>query len=98
MTKAVRLQSFGLENYRAFDEAVAIELRPLTLFFGHNSAGKSALLRALPLIAASVDNSQSGPLALDSRPARGATFSEILCLAVQELFPTTISCLELRGS
>jgi AAA15 family ATPase/GTPase len=41
------LSSYMVENYRPFAERTTIELRPLTLLFGYNSAGKSALLRAL---------------------------------------------------
>lgn len=40
-------------DYRGYAGEHALELRPLTLLFGRNNAGKSALLRALPLLAAS---------------------------------------------
>jgi len=40
-----------LRNYRSFAGPQRLELRPITLLYGHNSAGKSALLRALPLLA-----------------------------------------------
>jgi predicted ATPase len=53
------LSRFTVENYRAFARAQAIEVRPLTLFFGWNSGGKSALVRFLPLLAESVR--QAGP-------------------------------------
>lgn len=69
--RCVRLQS-----YRAFVREVAVSLRPLTLLFGYNSAGKSAILRALPLIAESI-RSSSGPLALDGRAAQESTFREL---------------------
>ncbi|MBK3434390.1 AAA family ATPase [Pseudomonas sp. CCI1.1] len=48
------LKSFSVENYRSFSRKQDIELRPLTLFFGWNSGGKSALLRFLPLVAESL--------------------------------------------
>lgn len=48
------LSAFSVENYRAFSRRQDIEIRPLTLFFGRNSAGKSALVRFLPLLAESV--------------------------------------------
>lgn len=70
------LSGVRLRNYRAFVREVSISLRPLTLLFGYNSAGKSALLRALPLIAESI-RSSSGPLALDKLAARGSTFREV---------------------
>lgn len=43
--------AFTLRNYRCYPGPVRFELRPLTLIYGANSAGKSALLRTLPLIA-----------------------------------------------
>lgn len=71
------LASYTVTNYRSFADPTTVELRPLTLLFGYNSAGKSALLRALPLMAASVAPSADGPLALRSAVARGATFAEL---------------------
>jgi hypothetical protein len=73
----MRLARFSVENYRAFAQATQLELRPLTLFFGYNSAGKSALLRFLPIVAAS-SGDQLAPLALDSPAARGASFRDVL--------------------
>lgn len=70
------LRGVRLQNYRAFVREVSVSLRPLTLVFGYNSAGKSALLRALPLIAESIQ-SKTGPLAFGPA-ARGSTsFKEI---------------------
>ena len=77
-TASVRLSSFSFENYRSFADLTTIEIRPLTLFFGYNSAGKSAALRLLPLVAASVTAPGRSPLALDSEPARGASFRDVL--------------------
>lgn len=74
----MRLASFSVHNYRAFADSTAIELRPLTLLFGYNSAGKSALLRWLPIVAASTEPDATTALALDSAAARGATFDELL--------------------
>ncbi|MCC6556729.1 MAG: AAA family ATPase [Polyangiaceae bacterium] len=70
------LRGVRLKNYRAFVREVSLPLRPLTLLFGFNSAGKSALLRALPLIAESI-RSEKGPLSLDGRAARGSTFRDV---------------------
>jgi hypothetical protein len=73
----MRLTRFSVENYRAFFASTRLELRPLTLFFGYNSAGKSALLRLLPIVAGS-SGDQLAPLALDSLAARGASFKDVL--------------------
>lgn len=48
--------SIALSNYRSFGgpDLTTLELRPLTLLFGRNGAGKSSLIRSLPLIADSL--------------------------------------------
>lgn len=48
--KAIRLQ-----NFMAFEDTRWIELRPITLLFGKNSSGKSAIIRALRLLKQSLD-------------------------------------------
>jgi len=72
------IQSFTLKNYRSFVDRTTIELRPLTLLFGYNNSGKSALLRALPLIMDSFKGQSRTPLALDSPAIRGSHFSDLL--------------------
>jgi len=74
----VKIDAYGVRNYRSFLDRAHVELRPLTLFFGYNSAGKSALLRALPLIAASCNETNGTPVAFGSPAARGATFQDLL--------------------
>jgi predicted ATPase len=68
-----------VENYRAFKGRATIELRPLTVFFGYNSAGKSALLRALPLLSDSLKRNSGAPIHLGSEAARGARFEDLVC-------------------
>lgn len=68
------------ERYRCFVAPATLELRPLTLLFGKNSVGKSALLRTLPLVAASCTKpaaNRTGPLALEHPAAMGARYAEI---------------------
>ena len=72
------IQSFTLKNYRSFVDRTTIELRPLTLLFGYNNSGKSALLRALPFIADSLNGHSPTPLALDSPAIRESHFSDLL--------------------
>lgn len=74
----MRLERFSVANYRAFLDGATIELRPLTLLFGYNSAGKSALVRFLPIVAASSSVDQTTPIALDTPAVRGASFRDIL--------------------
>jgi len=63
-----------VRNYRSFPERQALELRPLTLLYGENSAGKSALVRVLPLLSDSIGTEEGGPLNLASPAARGSTY------------------------
>ena len=74
----MKVEAFSLRNYRSFLDRTRVELRPLTLLFGYNSAGKSALLRSLPLIAASCNEQNGSPVALGSPVARGAAFQDLL--------------------
>ncbi len=65
-----------VRSFRAFRDESSIELRPLTLLYGHNQAGKSSLLRLVPLIA---DSLRPGATALDlqSPSLRGASLKEL---------------------
>ena len=62
--------SITLQNYRSFAAPVALQLRAITLLFGVNNSGKSALLRALPLTADACAPRLRSPLDLKS-PAAG---------------------------
>lgn len=73
------LTSFTVANYRSFQRPTTVELRPLTLLFGYNNSGKSALLRVLPLLADSVGQPRGAPLNLDSASVRGAAFRDLCC-------------------
>lgn len=74
------LKSFSVENYRSFARRQQVELRPLTLFFGWNSGGKSALLRFLPLISESV-HVGGPPIWLGGAVGRRATWPGLVCKA-----------------
>lgn len=41
------IKSLSIRNFKGFSDEVRIELRPITLLFGGNSAGKSSVLHAL---------------------------------------------------
>jgi len=73
-----------LKNYRSFATPARLELRPVTLLFGENNVGKSALLRVLPILGDSTGPAASGPLELESPAARGSSFQEILWKGIQE--------------
>ncbi|MDP3537960.1 MAG: DUF3696 domain-containing protein [Azonexus sp.] len=44
------IKSISLTNFKGFSEEVRIDLRPITLLFGANSAGKSTILQSLQLV------------------------------------------------
>ena len=58
------ITSLQLENFKAFGKRTHIELAPITLIFGENSAGKSSILQALNLLKQTRENRDSGALLL----------------------------------
>lgn len=73
------LSSFTVRNYRSFQKAATVEVRPLTLLFGHNNSGKSTLLRTLPLLSESARaENPEDVLAYRGDVARHASFREIV--------------------
>ena len=46
---STRLRELRLSNFKCYKEEQTIPLRPLTLIFGPNSAGKSSIIHALGL-------------------------------------------------
>ena len=74
------LASFKVDNYRSFARPQEIEIRPLTLFFGWNSGGKSALLRFLPLISESIQVA-GPPIWLGGDVGRNATWPSLVSKA-----------------
>lgn len=66
------IKSISLKNFKGFSEEVQIQLRPITLLFGANSAGKSSVLQALQLVReileqgdANVDRTRQGGDTID---------------------------------
>lgn len=78
-----KLESVSLTRYKAFRVEQQLEVRPITLLFGHNSVGKSAALRLCKVLsdAASYDPTGRFPGAVlnyASEALRGATLKEIV--------------------
>ena len=66
------IKSLSIKNFKGFSEEVNIQLRPITLLFGANSAGKSSVLQALQLVReilergdANVDRTRQGGDSID---------------------------------
>lgn len=91
-----RLESIEFSRYRAFGNTQRLELRPLTLLYGLNSAGKSAALRLLPILSAAARSRNAGhrSTVLDySSPAlRDARFEDLL----NKNFPGSSISIKLR--
>lgn len=47
---AAAISGVSLENFRSFSNPTRIDLRPITLLYGQNSAGKSSIIKALLLL------------------------------------------------
>lgn len=72
----VRLEGLFLDGYKCFARPEGFALKPLSLLYGRNNAGKSALLRALAILSRSVAESAAGPWDMGDAegPGRGAPF------------------------
>ena len=51
-----------MENLRRLKKTPPIEIRPITILVGRNSAGKSTYLRSMPLIRQSIETRSSAPI------------------------------------
>ncbi|WP_341851291.1 AAA family ATPase [Vibrio vulnificus] len=58
--KAIRVRN--LRSFANDETQPYVELKPLTIFIGKNSCGKSTLLRTLPLFRQSIEERTSGPV------------------------------------
>ena len=59
------MKSIRVRNLRSFDNNEAnpfIDIKPITIFVGKNSCGKSSLLRTFPLLRQSIEANTSGPI------------------------------------
>lgn len=81
----IRIPTLSVEGYRAFRDRSELELRPLTLLFGRNQAGKSTLLRLLVAMADSVFG-QTRVLDMSSPALLGSTFKELGWLGPEPSF------------
>lgn len=71
------LTDFEIAKYRPFLEPTKVELRPLTLVYGRNAAGKSALVRALPIISGALQGRGPEPLDFSVPALRGSSYREL---------------------
>lgn len=70
------LFSVDVQMFRAFRERATVDYKPLTMFYGHNQAGKSTMLRLLPLLADSIYETR-GALNMTSDSLASQNFKEL---------------------
>ncbi|MDA0107808.1 AAA family ATPase [Vibrio sp. La 4.2.2] len=73
------MKSIRVRNLRSFsndDSQPFINLKPITVFVGKNSCGKSSLLRTLPLLRQSIESRTSGPFLWYGNYVDYGSFSE----------------------
>ncbi|MDF7801789.1 AAA family ATPase [Pontiellaceae bacterium B1224] len=59
------ITSISIENFKGFGEKVTIPLKPITLLFGANSAGKSTVLQAIAMIRNMLEKGLQNPLPIE---------------------------------
>lgn len=72
----LRLTRVCARNYKAFESPIQLELAPLTLVFGRNGSGKSALVRLPAALAGALTG--SGPPGLPLQMSDGLTLGQSL--------------------
>ena len=73
------LKSLSFTNYKAFADQTTIRLAPITLLYGENHAGKSAIARFPIWLSDSIAGRTRAAFKLDAPVLRGAGFQDILC-------------------
>ncbi|GJQ63574.1 MAG: hypothetical protein SCALA702_26270 [Melioribacteraceae bacterium] len=72
------LYRLGFENYKSFKDYTELEIKPITVFVGPNSAGKSSILKLVKLLAQSVNYpNPKGGLNLDGPYTKIANQKEL---------------------
>lgn len=74
----LRLTGYGVRNLRALSDTGIIELKPITILVGKNSAGKSTFARVLPLLKQSAERRKQAPLLWFGRLVDFGSFAEAL--------------------
>ncbi|WP_437927160.1 AAA family ATPase [Sorangium sp. So ce291] len=73
-----RLRHISVENYRAFERGLNLDLRPLTLIYGKNNAGKSSVVRLAGILHDSVMEGSKSPFELGGAAGGNASFVDVL--------------------
>ena len=73
------INRWELRNFQSIQEVETIDLKPLTIFSGPNSSGKSAIIKSLLMVAQSLDSeAREVPLVLNGKYTALGDFDHIL--------------------
>lgn len=72
------MDKLRIKNFRSIKDSGMIELKPITVFLGKNSCGKSSFVRILPLIKQSLEKEKQEPLLWYGDYVDFGSFEEIL--------------------
>ena len=56
------IKNLCVKKYRSIKDSGNIELKPITVFVGKNSAGKSSMIRLFPLLKQTIEIDTSDPI------------------------------------
>lgn len=87
---APRLRAITARSYRCFAEPFRLELRPLTLVYGWNNAGKSAAVRLVGILADSVRETARAVLDLSGAAGGGSSFDRVQWKGLRSTEPTGV--------
>jgi AAA ATPase domain len=74
----LRLTGLGVRNLRSLRDTGVIDLKPITVLVGKNSAGKSTFARVLPLLKQSAERRKQGPVLWFGRLVDFGSFQEAI--------------------
>ena len=61
------LTNISLANFRGFEEEISVRIRPITVLIGHNSAGKSSLIKFLQMLRQTLESQRDEFFVTDGR-------------------------------
>lgn len=73
-----KIKAIGLKNFRSLFDTGFIDIKPITIIVGSNSAGKSTFLRTIPLLRQSVEVPKNEPILWWGRLVDFGSFNDSL--------------------
>ena len=71
------IRNIKLENFRGFQDEIAVRIRPITVLIGQNSAGKSSLLKFLLMLRQTLESKGSEFFVTEGRQVRLGTWRDL---------------------